>query len=54
METILVQETDSATLEILTVALEMKGYHVCSLFDQHENALDIIKRHRPKMVLLDC
>lgn len=54
METILVQETDSATLEVLTVALEMKGYKVCSLFDQSENALDVIRRHKPRLVLLDC
>lgn len=55
METILVQETDAATLEVLTVALQIEGYRVCSLTaDQNENALDSIRRHRPKLVLLDC
>lgn len=54
METILVQETDAATLEVLTVALQMKGYRVCNLADQDENILDMIRRHRPKLVLLDC
>jgi DNA-binding response OmpR family regulator len=54
METILVQETDKDTLEVLTVALQMKGYRVCSLSDHHSNVLDMIRRHRPKLVLLDC
>ncbi|MDB5118429.1 MAG: response regulator receiver [Mucilaginibacter sp.] len=54
METILVQETDADTLEVLTVALQMKGYRVCSLTNQNENILDMIRRHHPKLVLLDC
>jgi DNA-binding response OmpR family regulator len=54
METILIQETDAATLEVVTVALQMEGYRVHSLTDQDENAIDLIRRHRPKLVLLDC
>jgi DNA-binding response OmpR family regulator len=54
METILVQEADVATLDVVTTALKMEGYHVCSLTDNDENALDMIRRHRPKLVLLDC
>jgi DNA-binding response OmpR family regulator len=54
METILVQENDEATLEAVTAALELKGYRVCPLNDYDENALNMIRRHRPKLVLLDC
>jgi len=54
METILVQEADAGTLEVLTVALQMEGYRVCSLTDPDENVLDMIRRHHPKLVLLDC
>ncbi len=54
MKTILVQETDPATLEVLTVALQMEGYQVFSLTNQQENILEMIKRHRPKLILLDC
>ncbi|MEZ2336833.1 hypothetical protein AB6735_14420 [Mucilaginibacter sp. RCC_168] len=53
METILIQETDAATLEVVTVALQMEGYQICSLTDHHENALEMIRRHHPKLVLLD-
>src|SRR6185437_10035419 len=54
METILVQEMDADTLEVLTVALQMKGYRVCSLSDHHSNVIDMIRRYHPKLVLLDC
>lgn len=54
METILVQETDSATLEVLTFALQMEGYRVVTLPDQQESVLEMIRRHHPKLVLLDC
>jgi DNA-binding response OmpR family regulator len=54
METIVVQETDPGILEVLTVALEMKGYRVCSLTHEGENALEVIRRHHPKLVLLEC
>jgi len=54
METILVKETDLATLEVLTVALQMKGYRVFSLPDEYENVLEIIRRQHARLVLLDC
>lgn len=54
METILVQEMDAATLEVLSVALQMKGYRVHSLADQDDNVLETIRRYHPKLVLLDC
>jgi DNA-binding response OmpR family regulator len=54
METIIVQEADAATLDVVTVALQMEGYRVYSLTDTNENALDMIRHHRPKLVLLDC
>lgn len=54
METILVQEMDAATLEVLTVALQMKGYRVRSLTDHDDNVLDMIRLHHPQLVLLDC
>jgi len=54
METIMVQENDEATLEVVTAALKMKGYRVCSLEDYNENAIERIRRYHPKLVLLDC
>jgi DNA-binding response OmpR family regulator len=54
METIMIQEADEATLDIVTTALKMEGYQVCNLTNNNENALDMIRRYHPKMVLLDC
>jgi DNA-binding response OmpR family regulator len=54
MNTILLHESDADILDIVSTALEMQGYHVCSLGDQPENALEIVKRHRAKLILLDC
>lgn len=54
METILLQENDVAILDIVGTALEMEGYRVCSLTDQHENALEMVRRHRTRLVLMDC
>lgn len=54
METILVQQTDPGTLEVITVALQFEGFRVCGLIDYDENILAMIKRHHPKLVLLDC
>lgn len=53
METIMIQEADKATRDVVSTALEMEGYLVCSL-DDPENAADLIRRLRPKLVLLDC
>jgi DNA-binding response OmpR family regulator len=54
METIMIQETDAATLDVIGTALQMEGYRVYSLTDQHENMLEMISRHHPKLILLDC
>ena len=54
METIMIQEADGATLDVVATALQMEGYQVCNLTDKNENALDMIRRYRPKIVLLDC
>jgi DNA-binding response OmpR family regulator len=54
METILIQEANAATLDVVTTALQMEGYKVCSVADKQENILELIRRHRPKLVLLDC
>jgi len=53
METIMVQEPDAATLETITFALQMKGFRVCNMSDQHENILETISRQHPGLVLLD-
>jgi DNA-binding response OmpR family regulator len=54
METIMVQENDTATLDVLSVALQMEGFRVYGLAEQKENILVMIRRHHPKLVLLDC
>ena len=54
METIMIQETDAAIMDVLVTALRMKGYRVCSLTDDNDNVLDMIARYHPKIVLLDC
>lgn len=54
METIMIQEANDATLDVVTTALQMEGYRVYSLTDGRENILEMIRRHRPKLVLLDC
>jgi DNA-binding response OmpR family regulator len=54
METIMIQETDAAIMDVVATALRMEGYRVCSLTDDNDNALDMIARYHPKIVLLDC
>ena len=54
METIMVQETDAVTLDVLRTALQMMGFRVCSLTSDSENVLDMISQYHPKLVLLDC
>ena len=50
----MIQEADEATLDVVTTALQIEGYQVCSLTDNDENALDMIRRYRPQIILLDC
>ena len=54
METIMVQEPDAALLDVVSTALQMDGYRVYSLTDAHENIPEMIRRYRPKLILLDC
>ena len=53
METILVHERDRGTPKMLTAALQMGGYRVCSLTDSDGNPIETIG-YRAKLVLLDC
>lgn len=53
METIIVQDTDKAILEILTEALEMENFEVYPIMDFDEGFLDLIDRVRPHVVILD-
>jgi DNA-binding response OmpR family regulator len=54
METILIHEPDAAILDILNTALQMEGYQVYRLENHDFNTLELIRRHRPKLLLLDC
>jgi DNA-binding response OmpR family regulator len=54
METILVHEPDAATFDVVSTALQMEGYRVYSLTDKQENMLEMIVRHHPKLILVDC
>jgi DNA-binding response OmpR family regulator len=54
METIMVQENDAITLDVIGTALQMGGFPVCGMTGQSENILDMIRQHHPKLVLLDC
>jgi DNA-binding response OmpR family regulator len=54
MEMILVHERDSGTLEMITAALQMHGYRVCSLTDNDGNLIATIRQRHARLVLLDC
>ena len=53
MQTIIVQETDSDVLDILTYALKQGGFTVYPLLNCDENFLGIIEETKPHVVLLD-
>lgn len=53
METIIVQDTDAAILDVLTEALTMEGFQVCPVLDCDENFIALIEEHRPHVVMLD-
>jgi DNA-binding response OmpR family regulator len=53
METIMVQDTDPAVLEVLTLALEAEGFHVCPIKHCDEQILQLIDEVRPHVVMLD-
>jgi DNA-binding response OmpR family regulator len=55
METIMVQDTDATTVEVIATALEMEGYKVCcATTNDNESLLESIRRCRPKLLLLAC
>jgi DNA-binding response OmpR family regulator len=53
METIIVQETDSDVLDILTYALQQGGFNVYPLLNCDDKFLDIIEQTKPHVVMLD-
>ena len=53
METIIVQETDSDVLDILTYALKEGGFDVYPISNCDENFLTIIEATKPHVVMLD-
>ncbi|WP_183575469.1 response regulator [Mucilaginibacter sp. X5P1] len=53
METIIVQETDSDVLDILTYVLHNGGYTVYPMLSCDEDFLDIIEQTKPHVVMLD-
>lgn len=53
METIIVQDTDAAVLDVLTEALTMEGFKVFPVQSDEEDFLALIDEHRPHVVMLD-
>lgn len=53
METIIVQDTDAAILDVLTEALTMEGFHVLPIQNINEDFLALVNEHRPHVVMLD-
>ena len=53
METIIVQDTDKAILDMLTDALTMEGFQVCPVLDYNQDFIALIEQHRPHVVMLD-
>ncbi|NQX54525.1 response regulator [Pedobacter panaciterrae] len=53
METIIVQDTDAAILDVLTQALIMEGFQVLPVSDIKGDFLSLVDQHRPHVVMLD-
>src|SRR5690349_7689613 len=53
MKTIIVQDTDPAILDVLSLALDMEGFQVWPVFGHDEDFLGLIQEHRPHVVVLD-
>lgn len=53
METIIVQDTDAAILDVLTEALTLEGFEVLPVSDIKGDFLSLIDLHRPHVVILD-
>ncbi len=54
METILLQEADDDIKDIVSEALKMQGYQVCCIESGKGNLPELVRRHRPRLLLLDC
>nr|WP_199159113.1 response regulator [Pedobacter sp. ASV2] len=53
METIIVQDTDAAILDVLTEALTMEGFEVLPVSNIKGDFLSLVDQHRPHVVMLD-
>jgi DNA-binding response OmpR family regulator len=53
MDTIIVQDTNPAVLDVLTLALEAEGFVVFPVQDYQTDFISIIDEHRPHVVILD-
>lgn len=53
METIIVQDTDAAILDVLTEALTLEGFEVLPVADMEVDFLSLVDQHRPHLVILD-
>ncbi|SER49652.1 hypothetical protein SAMN04488023_11039 [Pedobacter rhizosphaerae] len=53
MGRILLQETDSSVLEVLTLALEYENFIVYALQDSDADFISLIDSKRPHVVVLD-
>ncbi|WP_183567644.1 response regulator [Mucilaginibacter sp. SP1R1] len=53
METVIIQDTDQSILDILTIALQMENYQVYSVQDFESNFMDMIKKLKPHVIMLD-
>ena len=53
METIIVQDTDVAILDMLTQALTMEGFEVLPVENVEDDFLSLVDQHRPHVVMLD-
>lgn len=49
----MVQDTDAAVLEVLTLALEAEGFSVCPVKLCDEHVMEMIDKVRPHVVMLD-
>jgi DNA-binding response OmpR family regulator len=53
METIIVQDTDAAILDVLTEALTIEGFSVLPVQQVDIDFLALVDQHRPHVVMLD-
>ena len=53
METIIVQETDSDVLDLISHALIEGGFNVYPLLSYGEDFIDVIEKTKPHVVMLD-